>query len=59
MGRTRGWLRLSLSLWPPLFGFVLPSTVVGLGSVIYRTSQCRLVVIFRFAVLRQKRSYYT
>ncbi len=36
-----------------LFGFVLPPTVVGLRSLIYRTLQCRLV-IFGFPV-RQKR----
>jgi len=42
-----------------LFGFVLPSTVVGLRSVIHRTRQCRLVVIFRLAVFRQNRGHYT
>jgi hypothetical protein len=40
-----------ITLRPVLFGSVLPPTVFGLWSVIYRTEQCRLVVIFRFPVL--------
>ena len=44
-------------LRPLLLASVFPPAVVGLWSVIYRTRQCRLVVIFRFPVLRQKRSY--
>jgi len=49
----------SESLRPVHFASALPSTVVGLRSVIYRTRQCRLVVIFRFPVLRQKRGCYS
>src|SRR6266446_1705179 len=46
-------------LRPVHFASVLPPAVVGLWSVIYRTQECRLVVIFRFPVLRQKRGCYT
>jgi len=42
-----------------LLGFDFPRTVVGLWSVIYRTRQCRLAVIFGFTVCQQKRRGYT
>jgi hypothetical protein len=50
---------MAISLRPVLFGSVLPPTVVGLWNVIYRTRQCRLVVVFCFPVFQQKRDCYT
>src|SRR5947207_8758466 len=41
-----------------LFGSVLRASLVGLWSVIYRTRQCKYVVIFHFTVIRYKRCCY-
>ena len=41
-----------------LFGSVLPGSVVGLSSVIYRTRQYKYVVIFPFTVIRYKSCCY-